>query len=116
MTRHAWQSMEILTSLLKKLKYHHSCRKLFLASAERKQASESNTPTDYASARKVHSNAFEHISEYVQTFVIDNNRAEFMKSIYNRYCDILLEAEYSSSDRYTVQSLTQKILKQLEVQ
>ena len=64
----------------------------------------------FAESRDVHSKAFQSLAEYVQDSVINENKAEFMVSIHSRCISVLGDLGVDGSD-YTVQTLTEKIIK-----
>ena len=92
----------------KEVKYHHSCRKLYLNKAMREQSAQDN-PSDYSKDRILHTKAFSYLENYINVSVIQKGQAEFMTSIYSRYMSVFTDLG-GDGDSYTLQKLTQKIL------
>ena len=74
----------------KEVKYHHSCRKSYINSADRVESTTKST-SEYAVLRGVHEDCFSVLSEYIKSSVIENQRPEFMASIHSRYMSVLQE-------------------------
>ena len=90
-----------LVLIAKELKFHHSCRRNYIARARRFQ-------DEGASIKpSAHEEAIEKIKDYVQKTLIDNLGAEKLTSLFERYTDIVGTVETS----YTAQKLSEKLLK-----
>ena len=101
----------------KEVKYHHSCRKTYLNKAERlKQQSvnsEEKKDSEYHKIRLAHDKAFSDTVEYIQEAVVDNERAELLTSLHERYMVYLAEKGCSDSN-YAAQTLASKLLKHFQ--
>ena len=69
--------------IAKEVKYHHSCRKIYLQKSQRVQVS-AEDKSDYSESRDNHLRAFFILTDYLQDKVLTDNRAEFMTSIHAR--------------------------------
>ena len=98
----------------KEVKYHHSCRKTYLNRAERTKQqsvnSEEKKDSEYHKLRLAHERAFSDIIAYIQDAVVDNERAELLTSLHERYMVYLAEHGCSDSN-YAAQTLASKLLK-----
>ena len=98
----------------KEVKYHHSCRKIYLNKAERiKQQSlnrEEKKDSEYHKLRSAHDRAFADIIGYTQEAVIDHERVELLTSLHEMYMVYLAEHGCCDSN-YNAQTLGSKLLK-----
>ena len=88
--------------IAKEVKYHHSCRRVYLKRAQR-----TTDPTISNPKVISHQSAFETLQLHIQQTFIDNDGAELLASLHKRYLEIL-DIEDS---QYTAQSLCIKIMK-----
>ena len=87
--------------IAKEVKYHHSCRRMYLQRAQRTTEIKDCNPKVQA-----HSSAFEHLQLHIQHTFIDNDGAELLTSLHKRY----LENLKIDDSQYTAQSLVKKIM------
>ena len=92
----------------KEVKYHHSCRKVYLQRAQRDMRSDgTHGRSEDCTKSQAHNSAFERLQFHIQETLVDNEGAEFLISLHKHYVSHL-DIDDST---YSAQSLCQKILK-----
>ena len=94
--------------IAKEVKYHHSCRKTYLNRVDRIHTGTSQEKSEQTEAREIHNKTFETLTGYIETFVINERRAEFLKSIHKQYQSTLEEYGLDSST-YPTHALRAKL-------
>lgn len=84
------------------VKYHHSCKRLYLHKAERENSSADQSQREESD----HDRAFQVLRDHVTDTLIDTEGAELLTSLHEKY---LSELGYDSS--YTANTLREKIMK-----
>ena len=69
----------------KEVKYHHTCRRQYLKSAEQLLKEQDNEDAELSCNEK----AFYAVSLHVQSSVLENKHAELMSSVYAHYLNVL---------------------------
>jgi len=100
-------SIASIDFVAKEVKYHHSCRRLYI-----KLASSIGSPVD----DKKHSSkrALTGIKSHVEEYVIKNHRPEYLVSIYKRYVEMCEDVDEEAIT--SVQNLSKNLLKKYESQ
>ena len=89
--------------IAKEVKYHHSCRRMYLQSSQRTTEIKDSHCNPKVQA---HSSAFKHLQPHIQHTFIDNDGAELLTSL-NKQC---LDNLKTDDSQYTAQSLVKKIM------
>lgn len=100
---------ESLDFIAKEAKYHESCKKNYIARSERIRKTSSAKKTELAEERNVHADAFKLLSEYISSFIINEQRCEFISSLLDQYRSIMTGFGIVDSS-YTLQKLSERIL------
>lgn len=69
--------------------YHHSCYAAY--QSKEKRSTEKSTESSYAKYRQLHKLAFESISVFITTEIIENNKVMYLAQLMLRYQALLLE-------------------------
>ena len=93
--------------IAKEVKYHHSCRrkytrdlKQFPSGEDKHDDSDTMPMSDQKKLRDIHKKTFAIICDYVRTTVIENNSAELLSVVHERYMQLLVDhGEYESQYR-----------------
>ena len=93
--------------IAKEVKYHHSCRrkytrdlKQFPSGEDKHDDSDTMPMSDQKKLRDIHKKTFAFICDYVRTTVIENNSAEPLSVVHERYMQLLVDhGEYESQYR-----------------
>ena len=93
--------------IAKEVKYHHSCRrkytrdlKQFPSGEDKHDDSDTMPLSDQKKLRDIHKKTFAIICDYVRTTVIENNSAELLSVVHERYMQLLVDhGEYESQYR-----------------
>ncbi len=102
-----------LDFVAKEVKHHRSCRINYVADAERiqnkHQHADSTEKSEYSETHKIHNEACQTLSIYIDTFIIKEQYSELVTSVNVQYQRILKEYGISDST-YTTQYLVEKII------
>ncbi|KAH0555510.1 hypothetical protein KQX54_019606 [Cotesia glomerata] len=110
---------EILSKLQHQtIAYHLPCYALY--QSKNKRSTEESTDSTYSKYRQLHQLAFQSISNFIETEIIENNQVMYLAQLFLRYQALLLEfgnheIDFDDIQDYRCETLQKKLMKKFDM-